>query len=315
MSALDKMTPDRFRRLQDEFLDGQGVDAESRFYDLEVDLSRGPKEIATHLLLAGPEDGAPLLLVHGGRSLGAEWAPLVAQLQDKYRLIVPDYPGRGLTEKLNYRRVDFREIAREFVRALLDQLSLSEVVLVGNSMGGYFSLAFVTAYPDPVDQMVLVGAPAGIDKWVPPFRRLMGVRGINWLLSKTTARPTRDGLREAYAASSVADPSRISEDYLDFKYASQVLPGVQKSWYTALEQLITLRGFADRYYLRDELPNIETATLFIWGRADAFAPPESGEAASQMMPDARIEVVDDAGHIVWLDQPERCAELVREFVG
>ena len=55
-------------------------------------------------------------------------------------------------------------------------------------------------------------------------------------------------------------------------------------------------------------------TLFIWGDKDAAVPLESGKEACKIIPDCRIEVVKDAGHLPWLDEPERCSQLLLDFL-
>jgi len=78
--------------------------------------------------------------------------------------------------------------------------------------------------------------------------------------------------------------------------------------------LIRLGRLNPRHYIRDELTRLDVPTLFIWGDADYFAPPSSGEQCCAMMSQARIEVLRRVGHLVWVDQLERCTELIAAFV-
>jgi pimeloyl-ACP methyl ester carboxylesterase len=54
--------------------------------------------------------------------------------------------------------------------------------------------------------------------------------------------------------------------------------------------------------------------LFVWGDQDALGPPSLGEEMCKLMPNARIEVLQDAGHLAWVDQPRRCSELIVNFL-
>lgn len=295
-----------FRDQYEQFMADWGCETSTEFYRLT------DPEIRTHVQEGG--SGDPLVFIHGGTSLAADWAPLLATLQSEFSVYAPDYPGRGLTEYHNYRNCDFRSFAVEFVDALLDALELDTATLVGNSMGGYFGIAYALAEPDRVDKLVLVGAPAGIDTWVPPVKRLMAIPGLNRLLVETVFRPSLDQIRDDYGNGIVVNVAALDVEYFQFKYQSRLLPGVQKSWYTALEQLISIKGFRRQYYLREELDGLDTETLFIWGDSDGFAPPASGERACETMPNAQITVVNDAGHFPWFDDLEGVAKPLSEFV-
>jgi pimeloyl-ACP methyl ester carboxylesterase len=55
-------------------------------------------------------------------------------------------------------------------------------------------------------------------------------------------------------------------------------------------------------------------TLLIWGDKDSFGPPSLAQEMAQLMPNSRVEVVPDAGHLAWLDQPETVAGLIVNFL-
>ena len=63
-----------------------------------------------------------------------------------------------------------------------------------------------------------------------------------------------------------------------------------------------------------ELRGVTQPTLFAWGRNDPFGSPDDGRAATDLMPEARLEVVG-TGHLPWWDEPDECARLVRDFLG
>ncbi len=259
--------------------------------------------------------GSPVVLCHGAGAMAASWVPLLGLLAPSFSLRVPDLPGFGLTDKVNYRGADLREFAVRYLESLLGELGAGKVAMVGNSVGGFWSIAFTLAHPERVNKLVLIGAPAGIDRWVPLAYRLLGTRFLNTLLYSTIGRPTLAATRALFRRYLVADIDRVSPEYLRCAHLSAHLPGAKKSFLTLLEQVVTLSGFRRRYFLRGELMNIVCPTLFVWGDKDAFAPPSSGERACRAMPDARIVVVKDAGHLPWLDQPEQCADAIRGFLG
>lgn len=67
--------------------------------------------------------------------------------------------------------------------------------------------------------------------------------------------------------------------------------------------------------LRGELLGLPVPTRFIWGDRDAFDPPSTGADLAARMTDARLEVIEDAGHLPWLDEPQRCAGAIEAALG
>ncbi len=242
------------------------------------------------------------------------WTPILGSLERNFQLLVLDRPGHGLTEFFDYSGVDFREHAVAFVESFLDSQDLDRVSLIGNSMGGYFSLAFALEYPERVEKLVLIGAPAGIDEAVPFPLRLFAIPGVNsWLTTALSAFRDDDEPPEA-PSFLVAQPERIPHDILVLWDLAARLPGVQQSFQSLLEEVLTLRGFNSAYYLRGELDKVTVPTLFIWGEKDGFAPPQSGQEAAEMMANARIEVIPDVAHMPWTEEPELSAELISAFL-
>jgi pimeloyl-ACP methyl ester carboxylesterase len=311
---------DRFRQLQEAALAEAGVATTSRFIDVRT------PPLRVQLLEAGA--GEPVLLLHGGNSVAAGWAPLLPRLAPRYRLLMPDRPGCGLTTPFDYRGIDLRAHGVELVGGLLDSLRLERATLAGNSMGGFFEMAFAIAHPERVAKLILLGEPAGSADPAHAgrlrFHRLVGTRGLNALLYATALRPPKDGAgaRAGLARSRlVADAGRVPEALLDCFAAGARLPGAVRSWTTMVERAFTPAGLgllASRmtltHALLPELGRLTAPTLFLWGDKDPLGTPDDGRRLVARMPNARLEVVRDASHLVWLDQPDACAEAVTAFL-
>jgi pimeloyl-ACP methyl ester carboxylesterase len=113
----------------------------------------------------------------------------------------------------------------------------------------------------------------------------------------------------------VAHPEQVSEAYLDLAHAAAVLPGAQRAWLSMLEQVWPVgKAPTLTYALRSELLQVSCPTLFIWGTRD-FCSPSWGQELCQLIPQARMEVIPDAGHLAWLDAPQQVADLLRAFLG
>jgi pimeloyl-ACP methyl ester carboxylesterase len=291
--------------LQEQFLRTRGTVAKRRDVWLE---SLG---LRASVLEAGA--GEPVLMVHGGGATAVSLEPLLSRLQHQFHLLVPDRPGCGGTDFVDYRTVVLRDHAIIFLEGILDHFRIDRVNLIGNSIGGYFGLVYALAHPERVRKLVFVGAITGLDRHAPILFRLLGVPGLNRLLAATVARPSNWYMKQLFAFL-VADMSHVTEEHLRIAYAQAVIPGAERSWLSSLEELTTILGVRPRNYLFPELNRLQTPTLFVWGDRDKFSPSSIGEQACAVLPDARIVVVDGAGHLCWMDRTDDCVRAIVEFL-
>jgi pimeloyl-ACP methyl ester carboxylesterase len=260
--------------------------------------------------------GPPVIILHGGGGDASQFATWLRRLPADRRYIVVDRPGHGLSYSIDYTGLAYRDEAARFVADIVTAIGADRVTLVGNSMGGFFSLAFALAEPNRVRQLVLLGAPAGVDRWVPPMLRLMGLRGFNRLLFRMMRNPTPAILRKKlWKRLLVADASKITDEMLEVQIAASKLPGAELGWRTLLESFLGLGGVRPSVLIRDEVSRLDVPTTFVWGDRDAFAAPTSGEGLVKTMPRARLITIADAGHLPWLDDGEACAKAVGDALG
>jgi pimeloyl-ACP methyl ester carboxylesterase len=295
-----------FIDLEQRLLDFYGVRAESRHIRVAA------PDLRIHVLDAG--DGDPVVILHGGDGEGVDWAPLMARLQDDVRLIAVDRPGFGLSDPFDYRRVDLRAHAASFVGSLLDALGLETATLMGGSMGGFFSLVGALEHPERVHRVVLVGMPLGLARVAPwPLRIVATVPGLSRMFMKKAASGL-DAQREQYRQMFGIDPDTIPELYLETRLAGVRLPGAAATWAVLLRRVAGLRGMLPEVVLTDDIRRITQPVLLLWGDRD-MAPVAVGRQAAAQLPDARFEALGDVGHFPFLQVPDRCAALIREFLG
>ena len=135
--------------------------ASGAIVDRDVDFHR--KRL--HLRTAGPEDGPPVLLLHGQKFDSSTWeslGTLAVLAQNGMRAIAIDVPGYGKSEAIELQPDTFLE-------ELIPALGISRPVIVAPSMGGTFALPFVVAHPDAVAGFVPI-APAGLETWLPKLQ-------------------------------------------------------------------------------------------------------------------------------------------------
>lgn len=265
----------------------------------------------TYVLSRGSGE-RPTVLVHGGLSQAGEWSLMAGALTG--HVVIPDRPGCGLSEPIDYRRIDFRRAAAEWLEDLADALGADRLDLVGSSIGGFFSIVFALAQPERVGRLVLVGAPPGLGgRKGPLFIRLWGTPFIGHLISRMKVTDPEKNRNRVFS-NLVAHPEALPLDILENDIAAMALPGIGHGAYTMLRAMVTLRGVRPHLLLNDELAGLAVPTLFLWGDADTFVPMALGQAVAATMPDARFEVVAGAGHLVQLDRPEFVAMAIGEFL-
>jgi pimeloyl-ACP methyl ester carboxylesterase len=114
----------------------------------------------------------------------------------------------------------------------------------------------------------------------------------------------------------MANGDRAPNEILEADYAASALPEANRGWNSMLEELsregVERTGLT--YALRPELKNLRPPALFIWGDKDIEGPPSLAQEMAAIAPHARCEIIPDAGHLVWLDQPDRCAKRMLDFL-
>lgn len=256
--------------------------------------------------------GPPTVLVHGGLSEASMWALLAGKLPG--HICIPDRPGFGLSYRIDYSGVDFRQAAIDWLLDLLNGLDADEADLVGNSIGGFFAIVFALAHPQRVRRLVLIGAIPGLHQSLPLFPRLWGNPITGPLISRMRISDPEVYRARVFGSILVAQPEKVPSAMLELAVAATALPGVTRTSHTMLRTVSTFRGWRRHLMLREEMPKLGSPTLFIWGDADAFAPPSVGQEVARNMPDAQIQVLSGAGHLAHVDRPEAVANLTSGFL-
>lgn len=301
------MNLDQFERQRLDLFHKNGFSGESRWI---TDI-RGRR---TYMIVRGEGD-CPTILVHGGLSQAGEWALLAGHLPGF--VIIPDRPGCGLSYRMDYRRTDYRREAASWLHDLVEGVGANQVDLIGNSMGGFFAMCFALAHPDRVRRLIFAGAPASLDRPIPLFMRLWGNAFTGPLMARSGLTLPRDVevlRRRVFASFLVAKPDRIPFDLLDVSLASMRIPGAELTSRSILRSCVDMRGWKTEMMMREELSHLDVPTLFLWGDRDAFAPPTSGQDMAASMPDARITIIGDAGHLPYIDQPKAVSREIRLFL-
>ncbi|HMQ46146.1 MAG TPA: alpha/beta hydrolase [Saprospiraceae bacterium] len=252
-----------------------------------------------------------ILFIHGLGSYGPAWKHNVAELQQHYRCLVIDLPGYGKSSKGNYEggMPFFAKAVKDFG----DALGLEKVVLAGHSMGGQIAIVTALAYPDWVDELILV-APAGFEtfnkgqkEW---FREVITYDGVRLT--------TVDQIKENMAWNFYNMP-KDAEFMITDRIAMR-----QASDFSGYCHIIpqSVIGMVDTPVF-DDLPQVKAKTLVVYGENDNLIPnrflnPGTTEAiarqGAERIPNCRLEMVAKAGHFVHFEQANTVNQLMLDFL-
>jgi pimeloyl-ACP methyl ester carboxylesterase len=256
--------------------------------------------------------GPALLFIHGILGSQKQWAHLVDQLDEDHRLVVPDLFGHGDSAKPVG---DYSLGAHAAtLRDLLDRLGIEQVSLVGHSLGGGIAMVFAYLFPERVDKLVLV-ASGGLGREVSPLLRSATLPGAEYVLPVLASGWMRDRIASAgrLLATVGLRPGRdLTEVWEGFTSLGDADP--RRAFLATTRAVIDPGGQSVNAhdYLPDATP---IPTLVVWGTKDRMIPAWHAASATTSIESCRVELFQGAGHFPHLDEPDRFAALVREFVG
>ena len=254
-------------------------------------------------------NGRVVVLLHGRNFPSSYWAPVIKTLADAgYRVVVPDQIGFGKSSKPTG-ELHFDTLARNTI-ALLDHLQIGKVDIVAHSLGGMLGVRIARAYPDRVAHLLLA-APIGLEDYrfyVPPTP----TEKILESEDRLTAEGYRKQLETNYSLK--LPPDQVTP-FIDARFNIKDSADYPR-W---LRAFVSSGQMIYREPVVHEIPLITEPTLFVMG-ADALRPKmghnaELAQALAAKMPDARAEVIANAGHLVFLDAPQKFDELMLTFLG
>lgn len=261
-------------------------------------------EDVLHALRRGDPAARPLVFLHGITGSRRYWEGRVMHLSQKYRLVIPDLLGFGLSPKppVDYTVPRFTRS----VRALLEHEGLAgrPHTLVGHSLGALVAIQYAIDHSDEVEALVLVNLPR--------FASAEEAHRLFWLGSPQYRRL----LNEHSLTQSLAQVRRSGVD-LFLKYLVRFPWGVVADCrkFTMRSLTSTLDNCLLNYRLDDVLPRMPARpTLLIHGLRDGVAPFENIRDLPALYPYMRLETIAGSGHHAFLTHTRRCLQLIEAFL-
>lgn len=258
--------------------------------------------IPVHFLDRG--EGPAVVLLHGFGAWAYSWRHNIDALAARYRVIVPDLKGFGLSGRDRRHGHSLNDQAR-LVFDLLDRLGIGQAAWVGNSMGGEVSLRAALLDRTRVAGLGLICSSGTFTvRMLPWLRRAIRLPGFaNWLTRRLVRIETvRQAVRGA-----LGDPSRYDEADAAAYWLPLSLPG-------ATDLVTALARDADFGAIRPRLREIAVPTLLIWGERDEYIPLAHGQLLASSIPDSRLVVIPGVGHAPQEEAPAEVNRLLLDFL-
>ena len=239
--------------------------------------------------------GRPLVLVHGAVADSRMWSPHLAGLAGDFTVIAWDEPGAGRSAGVpaDFTLADYADC----LAGLIAAVAAGPAHVAGLSWGGTLALELSHRHPELVATLILAGAYAGWNGSLPKDEVQARVAGVQATLAAPDDAfdPTFPGL---FAGDSPPEAVALM--------AAMAADVRRESMRIAL-------GLMAETDLNDLLPRLAAPTLLIWGELDARSPLAVARRFAAEIPDARLVVLPDAGHMTNLEQPQAFNAAVRDF--
>ena len=229
--------------------------------------------------------GPKMLYLHGANSV-AGWPPFLQALAENFEVIVPEHPGFGDTEDPPW--LDNIHDEAYFYLSFLEALGLTDVHLVGMSLGGWMAAEIAVRDTARLASLTLCG-PSGIHvKGVPKGDMFI------WSPEEMAHNMVHD---QALAGKMLAHEKTPEEEHIQLR-----------NWRT-----VALLAWQPRLYdphLYKWLPRIDVPTHIIWGDDDKLLPPVYAEEWQKLIPGSEVTLIEQCGHLMHIEKPAEFAAAI-----
>lgn len=272
--------------------------------------------VQLHTVLAGPEDGRLVILLHGFPDCWYGWQHQIPALAEAgYRVVVPDQRGYNLSEKPGGIEAYKLDYLTADVASIIQALGRDSAAVIGHDWGGFVAWRLAMDYPQLVEQLVILNAPhpravvralKGRDwsQWLRSW--YIALFQIPWLADILFGFWPRATAQFAFRTYGTRRDAFTDHD-LKVLAAAIAQPGAMTSminWYRASFRFPPARRGADIY----------VPTLVIWGEQDSALGKELTYDMEKWVPNVRLHYLPHAGHWVQSDAPDAVNDYLLSFL-
>jgi len=242
--------------------------------------------------------GRCMVLLHGYLESGDIWNGFAERFEDRYRVIVPDLPGHGKSETRG--KVHTMEDLAGAVKAILDHEETGKIFLVGHSMGGYVTMAFVELFPEMVAGYSLFHSTCFADTEEKKKNRK---REISLVLCGKKGQIINVNIPKGFAN------EHAEKLHLHVERAKKIALANPDEGIVAM--LNGMMGRSDRTHV---LQDPSLPKLLIGGMKDNYIPVEVFEKLSRLAPEAVLLRLEESGHMGFVEEPGKAAEAIASMM-
>ncbi|WP_354667929.1 alpha/beta fold hydrolase [Paraglaciecola arctica] len=258
------------------------------YRELKLPTSKG----TAHIIVSGPADGLPVVLLHGMSADSTMWYPNIKALSINHRVYaIDDILGPGKSEWDHDE--ESLEILISWYFEIFDVLKLQKPTLIGASQGGWIATNLALAKPHRVKKLILL-SPAQTFTWLEPSLGILSnlLYAIN---------PQREGLRNNLATLS-SNVDGIEQMYIDHFFRTITTASTSPL-------LMDMKPFDET-----QLSSLVMPVLFLAGDHDLFNNQQSVDRAIKILPKVQAEIITDSGHFINVDQASLVNEKILTFI-
>ena len=254
--------------------------------------------------------GPVILLIHGIAGTAATWTAVQERLAERFTTIAPDMPGHGVSDKPagDYSLGNLASTLRD----LLVALGHERATLVGHSLGGGVAMQFSYQFPAQTERLILVSS-GGLGRDVNLILRAACLPGADLFLATVAGPLAAAGSSIGRALGRVGWRPAPDIQEVASGFASLADTSTRTAFLHTLRSVVGTTGqrvnASNRLYLAAEMP-----TLLIWGENDPIIPAHHAQSAHERMPGSRLVTFAGSGHMPHLDEPNRFANALLDFM-
>ncbi|MDB5087759.1 MAG: alpha/beta hydrolase [Mucilaginibacter sp.] len=231
-------------------------------------------------------EGEVLLLLHGLMGALSNWDKVIEGFRGQYRVIIPILPIYDLP----LLTTGVKSMAK-YVHKFIKYKKLTDITLLGNSLGGHVGLIYVLAHPTLVKALVLTGS-SGL------YENAFG--------GSFPRRESYDFVKEKVEYT-FYDPATATKELVDDVYR------IINDRHSVI-RILAMAKSAIRHNMNKDLYKIKIPVALIWGRDDKITPPEVAIEFNELLPDSELHWIDKCGHAPMMEQPEEFNKYLKIFL-
>ncbi len=231
-------------------------------------------------------EGEVLLLLHGLFGALSNWEGVVNRFSSEYRVVIPMLP----IYEMPIKQAGLDGLV-SFLEDFIALKNLSDIHIMGNSLGGHIALIYTLGNQEKVKSLILTGS-SGL------FENAMG--------GSFPKRGSYNYIKERVEYT-FFDPDTATKEYVDEVFeTTKSIPKCMR--------IVAIAKSAQRHNMASEITKIEVPTLLVWGLNDTITPPMVAHEFNRLIPNSTLKFVDKCSHAPMMEHPDRFNDLLEAFI-